>query len=106
MSRFGEPIYNHPDEIKFVSRERKTHNEIYVDVFPLSGRNVQRLQQADRSHMISLDPLTRGAFHNIVSSLALHLSPPELCFLIMIHLCAAGVDEIFGSMSFIKYLLV
>jgi hypothetical protein len=55
--------------------------------------------------MISLDPLTRVAFHNIASSLALHTGPPELCLQIMIHFCATRVDEIFGSVSFIKYRL-
>jgi hypothetical protein len=56
-------------------------------------------------HMISLDPLTCVAFHNIASSLALHMGPPELCLQILIHLCAARVDGIFRSVSFIKYLL-
>jgi hypothetical protein len=55
--------------------------------------------------MISLDPSTRVALRNIVSSLALHTSPPELCLQFMIHLCAAQVDGIFGSVRFIKYLL-
>jgi hypothetical protein len=55
--------------------------------------------------MISLDPSTRVAFCNIVSNLALHMGPPELCLQIMIHLCAARVDGIFVSVNFIKYLL-
>jgi hypothetical protein len=56
-------------------------------------------------HMISLDPSTCVTFRNIVSSLALHTGPLELCLQIMIHLCASRVDGIFGSVSFIKYLL-
>jgi hypothetical protein len=56
--------------------------------------------------MISLDPLTRVALHNIASSLVFHTGPPEMFHQIMIHLCAAWVDAIFGSVSFIKYLLV
>jgi hypothetical protein len=55
--------------------------------------------------MISLDPLARIAFYNIASSLTLHSSPPQLCFQVMVHLHAVGVDGIFGNMSFIKYLL-
>jgi hypothetical protein len=55
--------------------------------------------------MISLDASTCVAFHNIASSLAFHMGPLELCLQIMIHLCAAWVDGIFGSVSFIKYLL-
>jgi hypothetical protein len=55
--------------------------------------------------MISLDRSACVTFHNIVSSLALHTGLPELCFRIMIHLCTARVDGIFGSVSFIKYLL-
>jgi hypothetical protein len=55
--------------------------------------------------MISLDTLTRVAFRNIAGSLAFHMGPPELCLQITIHLCAAWVDEIFESVSFIKYLL-
>jgi hypothetical protein len=55
--------------------------------------------------MISFDPLTCVAFHNIASSLALHMGPPELCLQILIHLCAARVDGIFRSVSFVKYLL-
>jgi hypothetical protein len=55
--------------------------------------------------MISIDPLTRVAFCNITSSLAFHTGPPELCLQIMLHLCAAWVDGIFESVSFIKYLL-
>jgi hypothetical protein len=104
MSGLGEPINDHPDGIKLAGRERETHNEIYVDVIPFLSMNIQRLQQSDRSHMIGLDPLACVAFCNIASSLALHLSPPELCFQIMINLCAAGMDGIFRSMSFIKYL--
>jgi hypothetical protein len=57
------------------------------------------------SHMISLDPSTRDAFYNIASSLTFHIGPPELCLQIMIYLCVAWVDRIFGSVSFIKYLL-
>jgi hypothetical protein len=45
--------------------------------------------------MTSLDPSTRIGFCNIASSLMLHSSPLELCFLIMIHLRAVGVDGIF-----------
>jgi hypothetical protein len=67
---------------------------------------ILRLQQSRRPHMISLDPLTRVAFRNIVSSLVFHTGPPELSLQIMIHLCAAQVDGIFGSVGFIKYLLV
>jgi hypothetical protein len=55
--------------------------------------------------MISLDPSTHVAFRNIVSSLVFHMGPPELCLQIMIHFCAAWVNGIFGSVSFIKYLL-
>jgi hypothetical protein len=55
--------------------------------------------------MISLDPSTRVAFRNIASNLVFHTGPSELCLQIMIHLCATWVDEIFGSVSFIKYLL-
>jgi hypothetical protein len=56
-------------------------------------------------HMINLDPSTRVAFYNIASSLSFHTGPPELCLQIMIHLCAAWVDGIFRSVSFIQYLL-
>jgi hypothetical protein len=102
----GEPIHDHPDGIKHVGRERQTHNEIHADVFPFSARNIQRLQQFGRSHMVDLDPLTRVTFCNISSGFTLNSSPPELHLQIMIHLCAAGVDGIFGSVSFIEYLLV
>jgi hypothetical protein len=55
--------------------------------------------------MISLDPSTRVTLCNIASNLALHMGPPELCLQNMIHLCAARVDGVFGSVSFLKYLL-
>jgi hypothetical protein len=55
--------------------------------------------------MISLDPSAHVTFSNIASGLMLHSSPLELCFQIMIHLCVAGWDGIFRSMSLIKYLL-
>jgi hypothetical protein len=105
MCRLGEPINDYPDGIKLVGRERQTHNEIHADIFPFVSRNIQRLQQSGRSHVIDLDPSTRVAFYNIVSGLALHSSPPELLFQIMIHLHAAGVDGILRSMSLIKNLL-
>jgi hypothetical protein len=89
MSRLGEPINDHPYGVKLAGRERQTHNEIYANVFPFSSMNIQRLQQSDRAHMIDLNPSTCVAFCNIASSLALHSSPPKLCFQIMIHLCAA-----------------
>jgi hypothetical protein len=57
------------------------------------------------SHLIGLDPSTHVTFYNIASSLVFHLSPPELCFQIMIHLPAAKVNGIFESMNFIEYLL-
>jgi hypothetical protein len=63
------------------------------------------LQQSSRSHVIGLDPSTHVAFINIARSVVLHSSPLELRFQIMIHLCATRVDGIFGSMSFIGYLL-
>jgi hypothetical protein len=105
MSKLGKPIDDYPNGVKLAGRERQTHNEIHADVFPFSTRNIQRLQQSDRSHMIGHDPLTRVTFCNIVSGLTLHSSPPELRLQIMIHLCAAKVDGIFRSMSFIEYLL-
>jgi hypothetical protein len=105
MSGLGKPVDDYPDGVKLAAGERWTHNEIHTDVFPFPGRNTQRLQHSCRPHMISLDPSTRVAFRNIASSLAFHMGPPELCLQIMIHLCAAWVDGIFGSVSFIKYLL-
>jgi hypothetical protein len=105
MSGLGKSVDDYPNGVKLAASERQIHNIIHADVFPFLGRNTQRLQQSRMPHMISLDPLTRVAFCNIASSLAFHTGPPELCLQIMIHLCAAWVDRIFGSMSFIKYLL-
>jgi hypothetical protein len=76
-----------------------------VKLDPSTCRNTQRLQQSCMPHMISLDPSTHVVFHNIASSLTFHMGPLELCLQIMIHLCAARVDGIFGSVSFIEYLL-
>jgi hypothetical protein len=106
VSRLGEPIHDHPDGIKLVCRERQTYNEIQADIFPFPSRNVQRLHQSGMPHMISLDRLTRVAFCNIARSLALHSSPPELRFEVMIHLRAFGVNGIFESMTLIENILV
>jgi hypothetical protein len=105
MSRLGKSVDDYPNGVKLVASERQTHNKIQTDVFPLPGRNTQRLQQSSRPHMIILNPSTRVTFHNIVSNLAPHTSPPELCLQIMIHLCTAWVDGILGCVSFIEYLL-
>jgi hypothetical protein len=105
MSGLGESVDDYPNGVKLAAAERQSYNEIHTDVFLFPGRNTQRLQKFNMPHMISLDPLTRVAFHNIASSLALHTGPPELCLQIMIHFCATRVDGIFGSVSFIKYLL-
>jgi hypothetical protein len=105
MRRLGEPINDHSYGIKLAGRERQTHNETNADVFSFPCRNIQRLQQSGRSHIIDLDPSTRVAFCNVASSLALHPSPLELHFQIMIHIRAAELDGILGSMSLIKYLL-
>jgi hypothetical protein len=105
MSGLGKSVDDYLDGVKLAAGERQTHNEIHTDVFPFPGRNTQRLQQSRMPHMISLGPLTCVAFRNIVSSLTFHMGPPELCLQIMIHLCAAWVDGIFGSVSFMKYLL-
>jgi hypothetical protein len=105
MSGHGKSVDDYPDGVKLPAGERQTHNEIHTDVFPFPGRNTQRLQQSCMPHMISLDCSTRVAFRNIAYSLTFHMGPPELCLQIMIHLCAACVDGIFGSVSFIKYLL-
>jgi hypothetical protein len=75
MSRLGEPINDHPYGVELEGRERQTHNEIHANVFPFLNRNVQRLQQSGRPHMIGLNPSTRVAFCHITSSLALHSSP-------------------------------
>jgi hypothetical protein len=97
MSRLGKSVDDYPDGAKL---------EIHTDVFPFPGKNSQRLQQSRMPPMISLHPLTCVAFYNIASSLVLHTGSAELCLQIMIHLCAAWVDGIFGSVSFIKYFLV
>jgi hypothetical protein len=55
--------------------------------------------------MIVLDPSTCVAFCNIASDLTLHSSPPELCFVVMIHLRSTGMDGIFETVSLIEYLL-
>jgi hypothetical protein len=104
VSRLDKSVNDYPNRVKLAAGERQTHNEIHTDVILFSGRNTQRLQQSSMPHMISLDPSTHVTFHNIASSLTLHTGPPELCFQIMIHLCAAQMDGIFGSVSFIKYL--
>jgi hypothetical protein len=106
MSRLGKPINDYPDGVKLAGREKQTHNKIHADIFSFPSRNVQRLQQSGRSHMISLDPSTRVTFCNIVSSLTLHSSPLELRFQIMIHLCAVRVDGIFGTMSFMQLMVL
>jgi hypothetical protein len=105
MSGHGKSVDDYPNGVKLAAGERQTDNEIHTDIFPFPGRNTQRLQQSSRTHMIHFDPSTRVAFHHIASSLALQMGPPELCLQVMIHFCAACVDGIFGSMSFIKYLL-
>jgi hypothetical protein len=105
VSRLHESINNHPDGIILVSSQRKTHDEIHTDVFPLLGRSIKWLQQSMRSEMICLDPLISVTFCNIASSLARHFCPPEVCFQIMVHLGATRVNRIFGCMSFIKDLL-
>jgi hypothetical protein len=97
-------LNDYPNGVKLAAGERQAHNEIHTNVFPFPGRNTQRLEQSSRPHVISHDPSTCVAFRNIVSSLALHTGPPKLCLQIMIHLCAARVDGIFESVSFIKYL--
>jgi hypothetical protein len=106
ISRLGKSVDDYPNRVKLAAGERQTHNEIHNDVFPFPSRNSQRLQQSSMPHTISLDPSTRVAFHNIASSLALHMGSPELCLQIMIHLCVVRVDGILGSVRFIKYLLV
>jgi hypothetical protein len=105
MNVLGKSVDDYPNGVKLAAGERQAHNEIHTDVFPFPGRNTQRLQQSCMPHMISLDPSTRVVFCNIASSPAFHTGPPELCLQIMIHLCAAWVDEIFESVSLIKYLL-
>jgi hypothetical protein len=105
MSRLGKWVNDYPNGVKLVASERQTHNEIHTDVLPFLGRKTERLQQPRRPHMISLDSSTCVTFLNIASSSAFHTGPPELCLQIMIHLCVAWVDGIFGSVSFIKYLL-
>jgi hypothetical protein len=80
MSRLGELINDHPDEIKLVGRERQTHNEIHADVFSFPSRNIQRLQQSSRPYVIGLDPLTCVTFCDIASGLTLHSTPPKLRF--------------------------
>jgi hypothetical protein len=89
MIGLGKSVNDYPDGVKLAAGERQTHNEIHIDVFPFPGRNTQRLQQSCMPHMISLDPLTHVAFHNIASSLTLHTGLPELCLQNMIHLCVA-----------------
>jgi hypothetical protein len=80
VSRFYESINNHTYGIIFAGSQRQTHDEIHIDVFPLSGRSIQWLQQTGRSEMICLDPLTSVAFCNVASSLTLHSCPPKLRF--------------------------
>jgi hypothetical protein len=105
MSGLGKSVDDYPDGVKLMAGGRQTHNEIHTDVIPFPGRNTQRLQQSLRPHMISLDPSTHVSLRNIMSSLAFHTGPPELCLQIMLYLCAAWVDGIFGHVSFIQYLL-
>jgi hypothetical protein len=105
VSRFHELINNHPDGIILAGSQRKTHDEIHTDVFPLSGRSIQWLQQTDRSEMICLDLLTSVTLCNIASSLTLYPCLPELHFQVTVHLSTARVNGILGCMSFMKDLL-
>jgi hypothetical protein len=103
MSRLGKSVNDHPNRVKLAVGEGQAHNEIHTDVFPFSGRNI--LRECSNLAGLSLDPSAHVTLRNIPSSLALHTGPPKLCHQIMIHLCAAQVDGLFGSVSFIKYLL-
>jgi hypothetical protein len=106
MSGLGKSVDGYLDGIKPAAGERQTYNEIHTDVFPFLGKNTQRLQHSRMPHMISFDSSTCVTFRNIESSRTFHTGPPKLCLQIMIHLCAAWVDGIFGSVSFIKYLFM
>jgi hypothetical protein len=44
MSRLGKSVDNYPNGVKLTASERQVHNKIHTDVFPLPGRNTQRLQ--------------------------------------------------------------
>jgi hypothetical protein len=41
VSRLPESINDHPDGIILAGSQRKTHDEIHTDVFPLPGRSIQ-----------------------------------------------------------------
>jgi hypothetical protein len=102
MSRLGKSVDDHPNGVKLAVAEGQAHNEIHTDVFPFLGRNI--LRDCSNPAGLNLDPSTCVALHNILSILTLHTGPPKLCRQIMIHLCVAQVDGLFGSVSFIKYL--
>jgi hypothetical protein len=43
MSRLGKSVDDYPDGVKLAADERQAYNEIHTDVFPLPGRDTQRL---------------------------------------------------------------
>jgi hypothetical protein len=49
LGRLHESINNPPDGIILTGGERQTHNEIHVDVSSLPSKNIQWLQQSDKS---------------------------------------------------------
>jgi hypothetical protein len=62
VSRFGESMNDHPNQIKLAGSQWQSHNEIHANIIPLPIRNTQWLQQLSGFHVIGLGLMTGNIF--------------------------------------------
>jgi hypothetical protein len=106
VSYLGQSIHNHPNGIVSRPSSRETHDKIYVNLFPLPLRHLQRLEQSSRSLMLNFDSLTSVTKGNILSNVSLHTIPLISVLEIMLHLIPSWMNGISGFMSLTKYLIL
>jgi hypothetical protein len=106
VSYLGQSIHNHPNGIIPRLSSQKTYDKIYGNLFPLSLKHLQRLQQSSRSLMLDFNSLTSVTKSNIFDNISLHTIPPISSLEIMVHLIPSWMNGISGLVSLTKYLIL
>ena len=102
MSRFGQPIHNHPYRIMLLLCTWQTYQKIHIYVFPLPCWNLDFLDETTRILVLVFHLLAIWTFCNKFSYVPFQAFLPKHFYKVMIHLCRTHMNGITPTMSFLK----
>src|SRR3954465_4025869 len=93
VGNFGEVVDDDKDGIVLLLRQRKTCDEIHLNVIPFPLRNLKWLKQPCWPLMLCFHSPAHITPGDKTGNIPLHTSPPKALLEVLIHLGATRVDR-------------